>query len=367
MKKVADRFLDLSDPEILADLQNLIAASEGTIRLSTVENLPETKLLDMGTSDIPLRYRKFTGIIASDWTTCSFSSLTASRSTVIQASQTLEDNSIDRDAVPVVQPISAAKTDLSGNKYDIFSFPHGARPGTLLHELLEQADFTNEIPVTEHLINEKLQRFGYETTWFTVIAEMLINLANVNLRSDISGLKLSNIPLENCLHELEFYFPLSRITPADIKDIFCSKKLHISEIELLTFLDRQLDRLTFAPARGFMRGFIDLIFEFEDKFYLIDWKSNYLGSNIENYGQDKLLESVLSGYYFLQYHIYTLALHLYLKKRIPEYAYDSHFGGVFYVFLRGINQNFGPDYGIYYDLPDLSIIEKLNANFLKDK
>jgi exodeoxyribonuclease V beta subunit len=66
MKKVADRFLDLSDPEILGDLQNLIAASEGTIRLSTVENLPETKLLDMGTSNIPLRYRKFTGIIASE-------------------------------------------------------------------------------------------------------------------------------------------------------------------------------------------------------------------------------------------------------------------------------------------------------------
>jgi exodeoxyribonuclease V beta subunit len=363
MRNIADRFLGLSDHEILTDLQNLSTASKGTIRLSTVKTLPETNMLDMETRTIPLRHREFAGNIISDWTTCSFSSLTANRSAIKHASQTFEDSSIDRDSIPIVQSLSAEKTDLPEHTYDIFSFPHGARPGTLLHEILEQADFTKEIPVMEHLINEKLQRFAYDTTWYPIIAEMLKNLSNVSLHKDIPGLKLSNIPIANCLHELEFYFPLSRITPADVKSIFGSDK-HISANEIPTSLDLQLDRLTFAPARGFMKGFIDLVFEFENKFYLIDWKSNYLGSNIENYNKDKLFESILSGYYFLQYHIYTLALHLYLKKSIPGYEYAAHFGGVFYIFLRGVNQKFGPGYGIYYDLPDTSLIEKLNEKFV---
>ncbi|MDH3331323.1 MAG: hypothetical protein OEL68_03275, partial [Desulfobulbaceae bacterium] len=94
------------------------------------------------------------------------------------------------------------------------------------------------------------------------------------------------------------------------------------------------------------------------------WKSNFLGFSIANYRQDKLAESMLSGFYFLQYHIYCLALHLYLQKRLPGYRYESHFGGVFYVFLRGIKQNLGPDYGIFHDLPDLSTIKTLHAKFL---
>jgi exodeoxyribonuclease V beta subunit len=132
-------------------------------------------------------------------------------------------------------------------------------------------------------------------------------------------------------------------------------------------MTRQLDRLAFAPARGFMRGFIDLVFEFQGKFYLVDWKSNYLGSQSKDYSPDKLAESILSGFYFIQYHIYCLALHLHLEKRVPGYRYQEHFGGIFYVFLRGVNPELGPDYGIYHDLPALATMKKLNARFIADR
>ncbi len=364
MQKVADRFSGLSDHEILADLQDLAAAAEGTIRISTAEELPEICLQNNESGSIPLRYRKFNGAIASDWKISSFSSLTATRSIEMDSIQTDQDRVLDRDEIHAVQPMPAVQTEEKDKTLDIFSFPHGARPGTFLHELLEQSDFSKELPVAEHLIYEKLHYFGYETSWYPIITEMLENLGNVPLHKDIPDLKLSNIPHANCLHELEFYFPLSRVTPDAIKRIFCTKDLHGSAVKKTTVMDRQLNRLTFAPARGYMRGFIDLVFEFEGKFYLLDWKSNYLGFNIENYRQDKLGESILSGFYFLQYHIYCLALHLYLQKRLPGYQYESHFGGVFYLFLRGVNKNLGPGYGIYHDLPDPSTIEMLNTQFL---
>jgi exodeoxyribonuclease V beta subunit len=364
MQKVAARFLELSDHEILTDLQDLAAASQGTIRISGAEELLKICLQRKAEQAIQLRYRKFTGVIASDWRISSFSSLTASRSIVTEGSQALQDKVLDRDEIHAGLPIATAQPEEKNKAFDIFSFPHGARPGIFLHELLEQADFSNEHPVQESVIYEKLRYFGYEASWYPVIAQLLENLGNVLLHNDFPDLKLSNVPRAACLHELEFYFPHSRLTPDAIKRIFCRQELHGTYVEGAAGMGRQLDRLRFAPARGYMRGFIDLVFEFENKFYLVDWKSNFLGFSIANYRQDKLAESMLSGFYFLQYHIYCLALHLYLQKRLPGYRYESHFGGVFYVFLRGIKQNLGPDYGIFHDLPDLSTIKTLHAKFL---
>ena len=367
MKKAAARFLTLSETEILADLHDLVHAAEGTIRIATPKELPDTYRPVNEVSSFALRQRKFTGAIASDWKISSFSSLTANLAGVMDSGQTLRDPAPDRDETTAVPPIPQEQSEQEDITLDIFSFPQGARPGTFLHELLEQAAFSNEQPVAEHLIYEKLQYYDYDATWYPAIAQMLENLGNVQLHHDNPGLKLCNIPPENCLHELEFYFPLSRLTPEDVKQIFRTKNLHASAVETAVFMEKQLERLTFAPLRGFMRGFIDLVFGFAGKFYLVDWKSNYLGSSIESYRQDKLAKSILSGFYFLQYHIYSLALHIYLQKRLPAYRYEAHFGGVFYVFLRGVNKNTGPASGIYHDLPDQATIEMLQAKFIPEE
>jgi len=364
MQKVAARFPGLSDHEILADLQDLTAAAAGTIRISTTEELPANALQDNEEGSMPLRYRKFNGAIYSDWKISSFSSLTANRTTITDSRQTLLDRVLDRDEIHAPPPISANHAEPGKSSPDIFSFPHGARPGTFWHELLEQADFANEYPLSAHLIYEKLQHFGFETSWYPVIAELLANLGNVKLHNGIPDLKFSNIPRSDCLHELEFYFPLSRINKETLKGIFSPKDPHGSSVASAMRMDQQLNRLAFSPVTGYMRGFIDLVFTFQGKFYLVDWKSNYLGSGIEHYRQDKLAESILSSFYFLQYHIYCLALHSYLQRRMPGYQYESHFGGVFYVYLRGVNQNLGPGYGIYADLPDLSTINVLASQFL---
>ncbi|MBW2506182.1 MAG: exodeoxyribonuclease V subunit beta [Deltaproteobacteria bacterium] len=370
MAKAAERFSGLSDQKILTDLQNLAAASGSTIRIittraSTKEELPKNYIPESQKHVAKLRCRRFTGTIPADRQISSFSSLIRHRSAVSsRENHALYDEAPDRDTLAQSPAGPENLKELQENRYDIFTFPQGAKPGTLLHELLEQADFGLTPPVPENLICEKLRVFGYETAWHTVVAQMLENLGRVLLHHDIPGLKLSSIPRADCLYELEFYYPLTYLTPADLKQIFCSGDLRQSVGKATAYMDLMLDRLAFTPARGFMRGFIDLVFEFEGKFYLADWKSNHLGASIENYSLEKVKENMLSGYYFLQYHLYCLALHLYLGKRLPGYRYESHFGGVFYIFLRGVNQERGPDYGIYHDRPAVSTVEMLRTRLL---
>jgi exodeoxyribonuclease V beta subunit len=115
----------------------------------------------------------------------------------------------------------------------------------------------------------------------------------------------------------------------------------------------------FSPAAGFMKGYMDLVFQHQGRFYLVDWKSNYLGPTIDDYRQEVLHHTMQENYYILQYHLYVLALCRYLRLRNSGFRYESDFGGVFYTFIRGIDQRRGPEFGIFYDLPKPEFINAL--------
>jgi exodeoxyribonuclease V beta subunit len=111
-----------------------------------------------------------------------------------------------------------------------------------------------------------------------------------------------------------------------------------------------------------MKGFMDLVFRHDGRFYLIDWKSNFLGASLDDYKAGALTKTMEEEFYILQYHLYVVAVDRYLRMRLPGYDYDTHFGGVFYIFLRGVDPAAGKDTGIYRDRPEKKTIE-----FLCDK
>jgi exodeoxyribonuclease V beta subunit len=113
--------------------------------------------------------------------------------------------------------------------------------------------------------------------------------------------------------------------------------------------------------QGFMRGFIDLVFRHEERYYLVDWKSNHLGDGYDSYHARRLVTPMQEGLYTLQYHIYTLALHQYLRRRLPAYRYEQHFGGVAYVFLRGVDRRRGPEFGVFVDTPHPDLVHALGS------
>ena len=111
--------------------------------------------------------------------------------------------------------------------------------------------------------------------------------------------------------------------------------------------------------RGFLTGFVDALCVQDGRWFVVDWKSNHLGDRVEDYGPEALWSSMTEHHYVLQYHLYVLALHRHLAARLADYDYDRDFGGVAYVFLRGLG---GPgDLGVYEDRPPRPLVEALDA------
>ncbi len=111
---------------------------------------------------------------------------------------------------------------------------------------------------------------------------------------------------------------------------------------------------------GFLKGFADLVVKYQNRFFIIDYKSNYLGATYEMYARNRLPAAMASHHYFLQYHIYLLALHRYLAVKLPDYDYNTHIGGVYYLFIRGMHPEYQSKNGVFFDCPPQQVIHSLS-------
>lgn len=110
---------------------------------------------------------------------------------------------------------------------------------------------------------------------------------------------------------------------------------------------------------GYLTGVVDLAFEQAGRWWIVDWKSNHLGDVRADYDEARMDEAMVASDYLLQYHLYLVALHRHLRARIPGYAPSTHWGGVAYVFLRGMAD--GEATGWFRDTPSPALIEALDA------
>jgi len=106
-----------------------------------------------------------------------------------------------------------------------------------------------------------------------------------------------------------------------------------------------------------MNGKIDLFFEHEGRFYILDWKSNYLGYRPEDYDTAGVRNAMDENNYHLQYLLYAVALKKYISARMPSFDYEQHFGGVIYLFLRGIRSNSAD--GVFTARPSRELIDNI--------
>ena len=300
--------------------------------------------------------RQFRGHLASDWSVSSFSSL---------ISDSDEDTDLaDHDAVYLTEEETERVHGhtMVNRPLGIFDFPRGPRAGRFLHKIMEDVDFTwNDREKYIELIQRRLIEFGYDLVWTDVIYQMLHSVINARLESSDCGPRLCKIPMSRRLNEVEFYFPLSPISPHSLAELFGNLKLSHS----FSGIPEKIGALKFSPTKGFMKGFIDMVFEWNDRYYLVDWKSNFLGASIEDYGQESLEEEMVRHLYVLQYHLYTIALDQYLRKRLSGYRYDEHFGGVYYIFLRGVSLERSPKFGIFKARPSGPMIEQMRNHLIE--
>jgi len=334
-----------------AALKMLEARSGGSIEISPLPEAVRTSYRISSEEERPLTCRTFTGHIDDRWRIASFSSLVAAQPVTAELAEDDRVSLFDyHDRI--------GETDEAGREdvTDIFSFPKGTKAGTFLHEVLENIDFTTaDAETTRQIVEEKLIKYAFDIRWCDVVGDVVSQVRSVPMTTADGRMTLSEISRDDRLNELEFYFPLGEITPEKLRRIFAQ---YAETIPQADFPER-IGRLRFSPASGFMRGFIDMVFRHGNRYYLVDWKSNYLGSGIEDYHTDALSVPMREHYYTFQSYIYTVALHRYLQARLPGYDYDRNFGGLYYLFLRGVDAARGEKYGVYRDRPMKELVDDL--------
>ncbi|MCX7892240.1 MAG: exodeoxyribonuclease V subunit beta [Burkholderiales bacterium] len=237
---------------------------------------------------------------------------------------------------------------------DAFGLPRGVRFGTLLHRVLETLDFRGaDAARIGAAVDRELPRSGIDAAWAPAIVALVADTLATPL--DAGGFALAALARERRLDELEFTYPVGGAAAADLARILTPLRARGSR------LPEAIGPLVLAPERGFMRGYIDLVFERDGRYCLADYKSNWLGDALADYAPARLDAAMAAAFYDLQYLLYTVALHRFLASRLAGYDYDEHFGGVYYLFVRGMRPERGPASGVWFARPERALVEALDA------
>lgn len=243
----------------------------------------------------------------------------------------------------------------------IFAFARGERAGSCLHTIFEKGEFTDaRCAGNVKLIKETLERDGLDKKEqhksdiepAEVVTSMLEQVLSTPMPG--AGFALDEIVARQRLNEWRFYLPLGRLNPRAMSQVFCR---HAGG-DVGKQYGPQLGALRREEIHGYLTGFVDLVIERKGKWYVLDWKSNHLGNRSDAYGRDAIWRAMCDHNYILQYHLYVVALHRFLRSRISTYDYEKHIGGAWYVFLRGVDG--GEDHGWYHDRPKRKLIEALD-------
>ncbi|MFH7525551.1 exodeoxyribonuclease V subunit beta [Aeromonas enteropelogenes] len=291
--------------------------------------------------------RRFGGTLERDWWISSYSGLAAQghgHSKGVLANPGFDDEVVtEAAALAAEQPEEAPQPS-------IFTFPKGARPGTLLHNLFETIDFESAAgdSLAQHIAT-LLAQDGFDESWAQVLQQQVEAVLDTPLETGFGDpVRLRDLAPERKQVELEFFLPMGRVT-APALTALCQQHDPLS---------RGNKPLSFATVQGMLKGFIDLVFEWQGRWYLLDYKSNHLGMSPADYSRPALEQAMVEHRYDLQYQLYSLALHRLLTLRLPGYDFDQHFGGVFYLFLRGMPQG-----GIFHTRPSRELVLGLDRLF----
>ncbi|USE39051.1 exodeoxyribonuclease V subunit beta [Endozoicomonas sp. SCSIO W0465] len=304
-----------------------------------------------------LSARNFTGNIERNWWTTSYSALSrfSSHRSGSSADAGNEAPGFDTDAINE-QHNARDNQQAEADPLSLFNFPKGAQPGTFMHSLFEELDM-NALRSAEgdaylnNFLVDSHARAGYGEEWLPATKGMLLTCLNAPLDGD--NLRLINLPDSARRVEMEFYLPIEQLNPQSLNQLIAQHDP----------LSARAGELQFHRMKGMLKGFIDLTFEYQGRWYVLDYKSNWLGNNIIDYSRETMEKVMIEHRYDLQYQLYSLALHRLLRQRVPDYDYDQHVGGVIYLFLRGVQMDDPEQHGVFSHRPSFELINGLDQLF----
>ncbi|PYC29356.1 exodeoxyribonuclease V subunit beta [Aquipseudomonas alcaligenes] len=321
-------------PALAGELDELAGSSAGQIaRLAPLTE--EAQAAGTGRAESPQAQQLFERSLHSAWRIGSFSGLAAG----------LHMEAPDRDALALV--------DASEPGAGFFAFPRGARAGTCLHAILE--DWMRGKGSLEQLVPLALQEHGIDAElWGAIAIAQLQAVLDTDL--DGQGLRLSALQANRRLPELGFTFPVERLDVERLRALLADPVFGLPEP-----MRQAAERLQFDELKGYLKGFIDLTFEHAGRWYILDYKSNWLGPTAAHYGAERLEQAIAAEHYHLQYLIYLVALRRFLRTRLADFS-DAQLGGAWYLFLRGM-----PTAGVYFARPSDALLDALDKLFTEGK
>ncbi|HZO14411.1 MAG TPA: UvrD-helicase domain-containing protein, partial [Polyangiaceae bacterium] len=370
---VRAHLVNLNDERMLRDLSSLAGEHPGAIEIHPVD-LDRLDLDERVDEPAPahspeLRARVVARPVVSAWTTASFTALVSGAS--LDTSEGRDRD--ERDDIALEPAADRLGILLS-------AFPRGARAGNFFHELLEEMDFAEPIrdrTACAERVSDKLAQYRYAPELRDTVVDTLAAVVATPLNP--KKWRLCDIGAGERKSELEFHLPVAAagaesmvprgrqlelgfaastrqpLRARELAHVFAD---HPSR-ELAPGYAERVARLGFVPLEGFLKGYIDLVFSRDGRFYLADYKTTHLGDTLGAYAGERLPAAMAHAHYYLQYHLYAVALHRHLERRVRGYRYEEHFGGVYYLFIKGMTP--ATRSGVFFERPPRARIEALSA------
>ncbi len=329
---------------ILGCWQRVAAGSGGTIDLHDAPVAPEATAPPTR-AERGLRCAIATGPYHAAWIPGSYSSLTT---------HAAQDRPIpDRDAQPSLPAWGAVPEHVPED--DILRFPRGAAAGNCIHRLLERIDFADPAGWNEAIgtaawsLTGRMPQEGSATPEVAMLASMLRDLTATEI---LPGFTLAAVPRTARLNEMEFQFPSPRFDSGTLSRLLMAHGLPV-------------DDSGFMAWRRLLSGYIDSVIRHDNRYYIVDWKSNHLGHAPTDYDARHVADAMRMDGYHLQYLIYSVALRRHLRLRMRAYDEAAHFGGCLYLFVRGVRPGWrsatGEAFGVFHHRPDPATLDALES------
>ena len=336
------------------DQQRVVEASQGAI-VFDVLRLADGPIFERPEQTRTLRARPLPEKLSEGERTSSFSAMT--RGVDSKLSRASREG---RDVDEAVVELLGQSAPEAQSRVVLADFPRGPGPGEALHALFECSPFSEgDAAARQEVVARELGRRGIGSQHLEAALASLEDVLATPLLP--SGFRLGQLKRTERRAELEFSLPVGA-SEARLSASALARALGHGGPPGSLAADylAEIAELPFSSWSGFLRGFIDLVFDFEGRLYVVDYKSNFLGESYGDYDARALDAAMRQHHYPLQALLYALAVHRHAERRVPNYDYESGFGGVFYLFLRGMKPSFGTQLGVHFSRPSASEIERLS-------
>jgi exodeoxyribonuclease V beta subunit len=362
-----------ADASVVERFRELAAVAPGRISVerSTLAGVPAAWSPPLE-PPVDLATARFERRLDLWWRRTSYSDITAEAHDPLVASEPERPVLSDEPETPTPVAVEDVARPELERESPLGAAPVGVDFGTFVHTVLEATDFAApdlDAELAEHVAGA-LSRRALDLGEPGRVVDGLRAAIETSLGPVVGGVRLRDVERANRLDELEFELPLAggdaptgRLT---LQAIAGALREHLPAGDpMAAYASRLEDPALRAQVRGFLTGSIDLVIRLEGpRFVVVDYKTNWLGPigeplTLAHYQAEALAAEVSRAHYGLQALLYTVALHRYLRWRMPGYDPGRHLAGVLYLFLRGMAGE--PDAGVFAWRPPGSLVESLSA------